>query len=69
MSIPYEVTVLSQKNEGMGLSLGHQMMTSLYQNATAGRIQLVQGRGPSEMWRDVHTLVLDPMMKHFRKSY
>ena len=69
MHVPYEVTVLAQKQEGVALSFGHQMMQQLYAHATDERIQLVSGRDETETWKSVHSMTLHPMIKLFRKNY
>ena len=66
LSTPHEVCLLVQKHEGMGLSLGYQMATVLYEVNTTPKLQVVSGTSKDGEWREIHAQTLPPMFQKMR---
>jgi hypothetical protein len=66
---PHEVCLLLQKHQGVGLSLGFQLETVIYEGAIAERFQLVFGQTKEGEWREVHAGTLPSMFRTFRRVF
>ena len=66
---PQEVSAISQKHEGMGLSMGYQMAQILHEGATSPRVSLVSGTSKEGGWTDVHASTLPDMFKTQRDIF
>ncbi len=66
---PNEVSVLVQKHEGMGLSLGFQMAGVLKEASKSQRIHIVSGTTKDGDWKEVHVSSLPTMFKEQRRIF
>lgn len=48
---PSEVSSLTQKHEGMGLSMGYQLATVLHSATSAERLSVVSGTSKEGLWK------------------
>ena len=69
---PREITILCQDNpqgygEGMDLGEAFVSVEAMRDEAIADRVELVSGRGDSEVWTQVAAKSLPPMFQTFRK--
>ena len=69
LNYPNEVSCLTQKHEGMGLSMGYQMATILHESTTAVRVSIVSGSSKEGDWKEVHGNTLPTMFQKQREIF
>ena len=70
---PRELTLVCQAEyegfgEGIDLGLNYLLLTAARDEAVADRVEIVSGRGESEVWKETNAAALAPMFKTFRKE-